>query len=113
MAVGRYTKIIDERHATKKGLIRIEVWADSAGNVGRYNLAYINWHIFGGDKGRVFGFDNAHMYPGFTSLHFASPHALVRNAATREAIRLFRRHLPTLRANPTILPVSLQKGLLT
>lgn len=38
------------------------MWVDDKGRVTRYNLAYINHHLFGGDNGRVIGYDNAHGY---------------------------------------------------
>lgn len=59
-------KLIDESHhiSTKKGngTLRREVWVDNQGKVCRYNLAYINHHLFNEDNGRVIGFDNAHGY---------------------------------------------------
>lgn len=59
------TKIIDESHKISdkrgNGKLRREIWIDSAtGKVTRYNLAYINHHLFTGDNGRVVGYDNAH-----------------------------------------------------
>jgi hypothetical protein len=58
-------KWVDELHKISdkrgNGKLRREIWIDSAtGRVTRYNLAYINHHLFGGDNGRVLGFDNAH-----------------------------------------------------
>lgn len=57
-------KIIDESHkiADKRGngQLRREVWVDEQGKVTRYNLAYINHHLYQGDNGRVVGYDNAH-----------------------------------------------------
>ncbi len=38
------------------------MWVDARGEVIRYNLAYINHHVFGGDNGRVLGYDNRHGY---------------------------------------------------
>ncbi|MBJ6726244.1 hypothetical protein [Geomesophilobacter sediminis] len=56
-------KIIDARFliAKKKGngQIRREVWLDD-GVVVRYNLAFINHHLFSGDNGRVLGYDKQH-----------------------------------------------------
>lgn len=49
------------------GQLRREVWVDAKGNVTRYNLAYINQDLFGGDNGRVIGYDNAH---GFHHKHY-------------------------------------------
>ena len=47
------------------GLLSYEVWGYKYKGktvVTRYNLAYINPVIYGGDNGRVLGFDNAHEY---------------------------------------------------
>ena len=60
------TKVHDERHRISRkrgnGLLRREVWVDHRGIVTRYNLAYINHSLFGGDNGRVLGYDNQHGY---------------------------------------------------
>jgi Family of unknown function (DUF6516) len=57
-------KINDETHKISdkrgNGKLRREVWVDGEGKVVRYNLAYINHHLFQGDNGRVIGYDNAH-----------------------------------------------------
>jgi hypothetical protein len=50
------------------GVIREEVWEDAEGNVVRFNLAFINHHLFQGDHGRVLGYDTAH---GYLHRHFA------------------------------------------
>lgn len=59
-------KIVDEKFEISEkrgnGQLRREVWVDDKGRVTRYNLAYINHHLFGGDNGRVIGYDNAHGY---------------------------------------------------
>lgn len=64
-------KLFDERHATKGGgVIRIEAWLDGeAKEITRYNLAYINYRLCSEDNGRVLGFDNSHLYPGFRDRH--------------------------------------------
>jgi len=50
-------------HKSKgNGTIRRQIWCDGEGNVTRYSLAYINHHLFQGDNGRVFCYDNAHGY---------------------------------------------------
>ncbi len=58
------TKLHDERHKISRkrgnGLLRREVWVDQHGKVTRYNLAFINHTLFGGDNGRVLGYDNHH-----------------------------------------------------
>ena len=43
-----------------RGVIREEVWVDSRNAIARYNLAFINHQIYGGDNGRVLGYDNKH-----------------------------------------------------
>ena len=62
----RPLKVTDEstpvRCATGYGLVREEVWKDGEGNVVRYSLAFINFHLFAGDHGRVLGYDTAHGY---------------------------------------------------
>jgi hypothetical protein len=48
------------------GVIRIEVWQDtSTGTCVRYNFAYVNGDMDALDNGRVVGFDDAHLCPGF------------------------------------------------
>ncbi|QTR50717.1 toxin-antitoxin system TumE family protein [Candidatus Thiothrix anitrata] len=65
-AAASFTRIIDERYAIPKrkggGSVKIEAWADTAGNIVKYNIAYINHALFMGDNGRVIGYDNAHDY---------------------------------------------------
>lgn len=59
-------KTIDEVHKISdrrgNGQLRREVWVDERGQVVRYNLAFINHHLFQGDNGRVVGYDNQHGY---------------------------------------------------
>lgn len=59
-------KIRDERHKISNkrgnGQLRRETWEDELGNITRYNLAYINYHLYAGDNGRVIGLDNQHGY---------------------------------------------------
>lgn len=59
-------KIIDEIHQISgrrgNGQLRREIWVDDHDRVVRYNLAFINHHLFQGDNGRVVGYDNAHGY---------------------------------------------------
>jgi len=68
----RPRKVTDEvaaiRCAAGIGAIREEVWKDADGVVVRYNLAFINFELFDGDNGRVFGYDTAHKFP---HRHFA------------------------------------------
>ncbi len=42
------------------GVLREEVWQNLAGNVVKYNIAFINHHLSPGDNGRVLGYDSAH-----------------------------------------------------
>jgi hypothetical protein len=57
-------KIVDDvHHITPKrgnGQLRREIWVDAQGKVTRFNLAYINYALHGGDNGRVVGYDNQH-----------------------------------------------------
>lgn len=48
------------RCAGSVGTIREEVWQDEAGEVAKYNLAFVNHLLYRGDNGRVLGYDNAH-----------------------------------------------------
>ncbi|HIJ32765.1 MAG: transcriptional regulator [Gammaproteobacteria bacterium] len=61
-----YLKAIDERYPLSKkqggGVIRVEVWEDSNGEVVKYSISYINYAICQKDNGRVIGYDNAHDY---------------------------------------------------
>ena len=64
MPAPRLKKVVDEVHAISarrgNGKVRVETWVDKAGNVVRYNLAFINHSIFAGDNGRVLGYDSQH-----------------------------------------------------
>lgn len=64
-------KDVDARSNTRGGgTVRVETWVDSrTGEVVKYCLAYINHSLHSGDNGRVLGFDNTHLYPGFSSAH--------------------------------------------
>ncbi len=66
------------------GIVREEVWVDEKGDVVRYNLAFLLPHLFGGDHGRMLGFDNAH---GVHERHYmgkATPTAFKGYPATAE-----------------------------
>ena len=71
MAGDRHTKDTDDearfRCAGGIGILREEVWIDTAGKVVRYNLAFLLPHRFPHDNGRVLGYDNAH---GIHERHF-------------------------------------------
>lgn len=60
------TLLVDESiciHRKKgNGVLRRQVWVDAKGIVTRYSLAYINYHLYQQDNGRVLGYDNAHSY---------------------------------------------------
>ena len=43
-----------------KGVLREEVYVNEAGEVVKYNLAFIHFGLFQKDDGRVVGYDNAH-----------------------------------------------------
>ncbi len=59
-------KAVDDTHYIPakrgNGILRREIWVDEKGRVSRYNLAYINTAMHGGDNGRVVGYDNAHNF---------------------------------------------------
>jgi hypothetical protein len=61
---GTRRKAVDERFylssAKGGGILRREIWLDPGGRVVRYNLACINPLVYGGDGGRVLGYDSAH-----------------------------------------------------
>jgi hypothetical protein len=62
----RIEKTVDETlyltRPRRGAVLKEEVWQSSGGEVVRYSLAYINPRIWGGDNGRVLGYDNAHKY---------------------------------------------------
>jgi len=68
---GRLKKVVDAETEVRcevgSGLIREEVWEDADGNTARFNLTFINHHLFPGDSGRVLGYDTAH---GHLHRHF-------------------------------------------
>jgi hypothetical protein len=65
-------KVTDEiaviRCLGRDGVIRAEVWEDGDGRVVRYNLAFINFHLFARDNWRVLRYGTAHWQP---HRHFA------------------------------------------
>jgi hypothetical protein len=60
----RARKVVDDttfiRCLAGEGILREEVWQNRAGEVEKYNLAFINPWIYAGDNGRVLGYDNGH-----------------------------------------------------
>jgi hypothetical protein len=81
---GKPIKVTDEsivvRCTAGDGVIREEMWEDVQGNVVRYNLAFINFHLFSRDNGRVLGYDTAH---GQLHRHFAGSVEIIRPAPFR------------------------------
>ena len=97
----RLTKVLDSRHTTRGGLIRLEAWMNShTKQVVKYNLAYVNHH-FPRDNGRLLGFDNDHLYPGFTTLHHCHWHGRVyedqKFVSFTKTLDRFQRHLMRLK----------------
>jgi hypothetical protein len=85
LRVGKPVKVTDESAAIRcvagDGLIREEMWEDAKDNFVRYNLAFVNFHLFLGDNGRVLGYDTAH---GFPHRHFAGTVDVIEPAPNRE-----------------------------
>jgi hypothetical protein len=86
----RPVKVTDEFAAigcvAGDGSIREEVWKDAAGRVVRYNLAFINFHLFAGDHGRVLGYDTAH---GQVHRHFAGAVEAIEPAGYDDILKRF------------------------
>ena len=59
-------KVVDENFPVKAkrggGIIKIEAWEDSCGEIVKYSMAYINHSIYPDDNERVLGYDNTHRY---------------------------------------------------
>ena len=57
----------------------MEAWGASPGSktIGKYSLVYANLKVFQKDNGRILGYDNAHLYPGFTTFHHKHYNGLV------------------------------------
>jgi hypothetical protein len=95
---GKPVKAADEaavvRCAAGDGLIREERWEDSEGNVVRYNLAFINFHLFSRDNGRVLGYDTAH---GKVHRHFAGKVDVIASASFQEIFARFIAEVDNLR----------------
>lgn len=88
--VSKPVKVTDEIAAigcaAGDGLIREEVWKDETGQVVRYNLAFINFHLFAGDNGRVLGYDTAH---GESHRHFAGVVEAIQPVAYEKILERF------------------------
>jgi hypothetical protein len=91
-------KVTDEIAAIRcvagDGLIREEVWKNRTGKVVRYNLAFVNFHLFAGDHGRVLGYDTAH---GIPHRHFAGAVEQIEAAEYREILARFIAEVDELR----------------
>jgi hypothetical protein len=87
---GKPMKVTDEAIAVRctagVGVIREEIWEDAQGNQVRYNLAFINFHLFSRDNGRVLGYDTAH---GKLHRHFAGTVEVIEPAPFREILARF------------------------
>jgi hypothetical protein len=96
---GKPVKVTDEVAAVGciagDGLIREEVWKDAAGRVVRYNLAFINFHLFAKDNGRVLGYDTAH---GRAHRHFAGSIAEIEPAEYSDILERFIAEVNELRS---------------
>jgi len=96
--VAKLVKATDEvafvRCVSGDGLIRAEVWKDSKGKVVRYNLAFINLHLFAKDNGRVLGYDTAH---GAPHRHFAGTVEPIEAASYGNISRRFFREVEELK----------------
>lgn len=61
-----FKKVVNELFPVKEnhggGLIKIEAWEDTNGEVVKYSMVYINHRIYADDNGRVLGYDNTHEY---------------------------------------------------
>jgi hypothetical protein len=60
----KYIKAVDDtvKLPAKQGngILKYLVSTDEKGGITRYSFAYINFHIYTGDNGRVLGYDNCH-----------------------------------------------------
>ena len=61
-----FQKVVNEIFPIKEkkggGIIKIEDWEDSKGNIVKYGMVYINHSVFPDDNGRVLGYDNTYNY---------------------------------------------------
>ncbi|MGA2535271.1 MAG: hypothetical protein ABSF53_04595 [Terracidiphilus sp.] len=95
---GKLVKVTDEitaiRCAAGDGLVREEVWKADDGSVARFNLAFINFHMFTSDNGRVLGYDTSH---GRLHRHFAGVVELISTASYAEILDRFLGEVATLK----------------
>ena len=87
-------KTVQVRCAASMGLIREEVWQSTDGEVVKYNLAFINHHVFQGDNGRVLGYDNAH---GKHERHFKGSVEVVKFPGYAALVKRFIEEVTELR----------------
>jgi hypothetical protein len=101
--VEKLVKVTDEtapvRCAAGDGSIREEMWEDVDGNVVRYNLAFINFHLYSHDNGRVLGYDTAH---GHLHRHFAGTVEMIESATYREIQDRFYAEVGELKRRKTL-----------
>ena len=61
-----FKKVVSEQYPVNPkrggGLIKIEAWENQEGEIVKYSMVYINHLIYGGDNGRVIGYDNTHNF---------------------------------------------------
>ncbi len=54
-------KVVSEQYPVSPkrggGLIKIEAWENQEGEIVKYSMVYINHLIYGGDNGRVIGYE--------------------------------------------------------
>jgi len=60
----KHTKTVDDTvklpEKNGNGILKYSVSTDKNGKIARYSFAYINFHVYTGDNGRVLGYDNCH-----------------------------------------------------
>lgn len=61
-----YKKVVSEQFPVNPkrggGILKIEAWENTKGEIVKYSMAYINPLIFSGDNGRILGYDNSHSF---------------------------------------------------
>ena len=97
--LGKLVKALDEaavvRCVSGDGMIREETWEDAEGNVVRYNLTFINFHLFAKDNGRVLGYDTAHGRP---HRHYAGRVEMIEVTPYAEIARRFLAEVEELKS---------------
>jgi hypothetical protein len=99
----KLSKVTDNSHivrcAVGIGELREEVWQDASGKEVRYNLAFINHHLFSGDNGRVLGYDTAH---GHLHRHFAGHVKEIAPVSYSEILERFIAEVSELKKRKTL-----------